>query len=82
MSCAPTYAAPSTQDLIDEYYAACQDGQYTNDLGEVQEWNEIGAPQVKALAEACGCAAAAVPGPSASLLWLALAAVAQHVLPH
>jgi len=66
------------QELIDQYYAACQDGIDTNIRGEVEEWNVVAAPQVKQLAEQCGCAAAGRV--DAGVLWLALAAAAQYAL--
>jgi hypothetical protein len=68
------------QELIDEYYAACQDGIDTNGNGEVEEWNVVSAPQVKMLAEQCGCAAAGRA--QAAVLWLATAAVVQHAVLH
>lgn len=46
--------------------------------GEVEEWNVVSAPQVKMLAEQCGCAGA--ERTQAAVLWLAMAAVAQHAV--
>ena len=66
--------------VIDEYYAACQDAIDTNGNGEVEEWNVVSAPQVKMLAEQCGCAAAGRA--QAAVLWLATAAVVQHAVLH
>eukprot|EP01043_Picozoa_sp_COSAG02_P004366 COSAG02_NODE_113_length_35905_cov_25.229012_4_plen_107_part_00 len=78
LTVAPRTYTPS-QELIDEYYAACQDGVDTNVAGEVEEWNVVSAPQVKLLAEQCGCAGA--ERAHAAALWLlGLAVVGQFAL--
>ena len=47
--------------------------------GEVEEWNVVSAPQVKLLAEQCGCAGA--ERAHAAALWLlGLAVVGQFAL--
>ena len=73
-------ASVCAQELIDQYYAACQDSEDTNGNGEVEEWNVASAPQVKLLAEQCGCAAAGRP--AAVALWLVIAAVARPLFLH
>ena len=74
LTVAPRTYTPS-QELIDEYYAACQDGVDTNAAGEMEEWNVVSAPQVKLWAEQCGCAGAE-RARAAALLLLGLAVVA------